>query len=359
MREIAHFSVQYQQYLNEHKQLNQNLPLFATPEFLQQAYQAMLRTRIFDQKAVALQRTGQLGTYPSILGQEAISVAVGMALDQQDVFIPYYRDHGAQLLRGHKMQDLLLYWGGDERGNAAGAARDLPVCVPIATQLGHAAGVAAAKKIRQEEGVALVTIGDGGSSKGDFFESLNLAGAWQLPLVVLLNNNQWAISVPRNIQCGAKTLAQKGIAAGVALQQVDGNDIVAVYEAITQAKERAASHKGATLIEAVSYRLSDHTTADDATRYRGKDEVSDAWAKEPIARLRDFMIGCGWWSEQQEKHWVETCQREVEAEVKAYLAVPPDTPESMFDHLYAQWPAAMEEQLTLLEDKIQRNGGAK
>lgn len=358
MREIAHFSVFYRQYLNEHKQLNESLPLFATPEFLQQAYQAMLRTRIFDQKAVALQRTGQLGTYPSILGQEAISVAIGMALEPQDVFIPYYRDHGAQLLRGQRMRDLLLYWGGDERGSAAGASHDLPVCVPIATQMSHAAGIAAAKKIRHEDGVALVTIGDGGSSKGDFFESLNLAGAWQLPMVVVLNNNQWAISVPRNIQCGAKTLAQKGIAAGIAVQQVDGNDVLAVYDAIATAKAHATAHKGATLIEAVSYRLSDHTTADDATRYRPKDEVSEAWAREPIARLRDFMLSCGWWSETQEKACLEACQQEVDAEVKAYLSVPRDTPESMFDHLYAQWPATMDEQLALLEAKMQRNGGA-
>lgn len=359
MREVAHFTVHFLQYLNEHKQLSEALPPFATPEFLQQAYQAMLRTRVFDQKAVALQRTGQLGTYPSILGQEAISVAIGLALDDQDVYVPYYRDHGAQLLRGHKMQDLLLYWGGDERGSAAGAPHDLPVCVPIATQLSHAAGIAAAKKIRNESGVALVTIGDGGSSKGDFFESLNLAGAWQLPMVVVLNNNQWAISVHRSIQCGAKTLAQKGIAAGIAVRQVDGNDVLAVYDAICEAKAHAAAHKGATLIEAVSYRLSDHTTADDATRYRPKDEVSEAWAREPVARLRDFMMHNGWWSESLEKSWLEHCQQEVEAAVQAYLAVPPDTPESMFDHLYAQWPSNMDEQLSLLEEKIQRNGGVQ
>ena len=242
METAAQFEIPYLQYLNEQSELTQPLPEWADDQWLLNAYKHMLLNRIFDQKAIALQRTGQMGTYPSSLGQEAFGVAIGMGLEKDDVFVPYYRDHGALLLRGHKLENLLLYWGGDERGSAGGPAQDFPVCVPIATQITHAAGAAAALKFKGKDNLAMVTIGDGGTSKGDFFEALNVAGAWQLPLVVLINNNQWAISVPRNIQCGAKTLAQKAIGAGIEGIQVDGNDVIAMSAAIAQARQHAKDH---------------------------------------------------------------------------------------------------------------------
>jgi len=351
---LIQFELDYIQFINERGEWVNNPPSFATEQWLIDAYKHMSMNRVFDQKAIALQRTGQMGTYPSSLGQEAFGIGIGMALEADDVFVPYYRDHGAHILRGHKIEDLFMYWGGDERGSATGPKQDFPVCVPIATQITHAAGAAAALKIKGQENIALVTIGDGGTSKGDFFEALNVAGAWQLPMVVLVNNNQYAISVPRSIQCGAPTLAQKAIGAGIHGVQVDGNDVVAVYQAILEARHRANTHKGATLIEAMSYRLCDHTTADDASRYRENDEVKQAWEKEPIKRLQTLLFNLNLWNPDKEQAWQNECALKVNAAVQKYLQVKQDTPESMFDHLYQDWPEAMNEQLDLLSKKIER-----
>ena len=353
-KHLIQFELEYIQFLDQHGNGCCDRPDFATDEWLVKAYKHMVLNRVFDQKAIALQRTGKLGTYPSTLGQEAYGIAIGLALHKDDVFLPYYRDHGALLLRGHKMEGLLQYWGGDERGSDAGPKQDFPVCVPIATQITHAAGAAAALKIKDQDNLAIVTIGDGGTSKGDFFEALNVAGAWQLPMVVLINNNQYAISVPRDMQCGASTLAQKAIGAGIHGVQVDGNDVMAIYQAILEARHRAKEHKGSTLIEAISYRLCDHTTADDASRYRHNEEVKQAWAREPIKRLQTFLANMELWSPEQEKSWQEKCASNVDKSVKNYLNVEPDTPESMFDYLYAEWPESMSEQLDLLAEKIER-----
>ncbi|SQC67030.1 pyruvate dehydrogenase E1 component, subunit beta [Pseudomonas aeruginosa] len=210
-------------------------------------YRQMLLTRLFDQKAVALQRTGRIGTYAPTLGQEAIGVAIGSQMRAEDVLVPYYRDTAVQLMRGVRMEDILLYWGGDERGSDYAeplAAQDFPICVPIATQALHACGVASAFRIRGEHRVAVTTCGDGATSKGDFLEALNVAGAWQLPVLFVVNNNQWAISVPRRIQCGAPTLAEKAVGAGFPGEQVDGNDVLAVAERVRAALERARQGKG-------------------------------------------------------------------------------------------------------------------
>ena len=283
--------------------LRRALPACATAGQLLAFYRTLVLIRTFDQKAVALQRTGQLGTYASCVGQEGISAGIGAALQDDDVFVPYYRDAAAQYLRGVALHQLLLYWGGDERGNdfSGAAQKDLPLCVPIATQVTHAAGIAAAMKIRHQPQATLVTCGDGATSRGDFYESLNLAGVWQLPLVVVINNNQWAISVPRALQSAAPTLAQKAVAAGIEGIQVDGNDICAVHEVVRYALDKARAGKGATLIEALSYRLGDHTTADDATRYRNIDEVNNAWRRDPLRRLRQYLHAQELWNEAKEK----------------------------------------------------------
>ena len=189
----------------------------------------MARVRVFDAKAVNLQRTGQLGTYASCLGHEATHVGVGAALMPSDVLAPVYREYGTQLWRGVTMQEILLYWGGDERGNDfAGPRNDFAWCVPIATQTLHAIGAAMAFKIRGEARCALSYVGDGGTSEGAFYEALNVAGAKGLPVVFVVVNNGWAISVPVAAQTAAGTLAQKAIAAGIPGLQVDGNDVIAV-----------------------------------------------------------------------------------------------------------------------------------
>jgi 2-oxoisovalerate dehydrogenase E1 component alpha subunit len=322
------------------------LPRFAEdPAVLVTLYRALVLTRIFDSKAMALQRTGMLGTFASSLGQEAIGVGIASAMRSEDVLLPYYRDHGAQILRGVTMQEILLYWGGDERGSDYSAARrDFPICVPIGTQISQAVGVAYAMKLRREPRVAVCLLGDGATSKGDFYESLNMAGAWRLPLLFVINNNQWAISVPVYAQTAAASLAQKAIAAGIEGCRVDGNDVIAVRAAIDAALVALREGRGPRLIEAVTYRLGDHTTADDATRYRAAEEVDRQWRFEPVARLRNYLAGIGEWTREREEELVQQCTREVNAAVEAYLAAPPPTPEQMFDHLYATLPAALEPQ---------------
>ena len=308
-------------------------------------YRAMVLTRTFDEKAVALQRTGRLGTYPSSLGQEAVTVGIGSAMRPEDVLLPSFREQGAQLWRGVGMAELLLYWGGDERGSDfAGPREDFPLCMPVASHALHAAGVALAFKLRGEERAAVCVMGDGGTSKGDFYEALNLAGVWQLPVVFVINNNQWAISVPRTAQTAAETLAQKGIAAGVEGIQVDGNDVIAVRDTVEQALAKARSGGGATLIEALTYRLGDHTTADDACRYRDDAAVSEHWKGEPVGRLRRYLTQLGAWTRDDEERLLADCRVRVEQAVADYLAMPPEGPAAMFDHLYAALPDDLAEQ---------------
>ena len=326
------------------------LPAFAdSRETLVALYTAMVRTRVFDTKAIALQRTGRLGTYASSLGQEAIGVGVASAMTADDVFLPSFREHAAQLWRGVSLEELFLYWGGDERGNDFAKSRqDFPVCIPVASQFPHAAGVALAIAQKNEPGVAVAVAGDGATSKGDFYEAMNVIGAWNLPAVFVINNNQWAISVPRSDQTAAKTLAQKAFAAGIAGEQVDGNDVIAVRHVLERALAKARAGGGATLVECLTYRLGDHTTADDASRYREDDEVSVHWKEEPVARLRKHLVAAHGWSKQEEEDLLHALTKEVDQAADAFLDSDPEPPAAMFDSLFESPPddiAALSEAL--------------
>src|SRR6267378_5335407 len=272
---IARFEVRRRSYLAPDGTVLRRLPTFASDtNLLLSLYRGMVLTRAFDLKAVSLQRTGRLGTYAVSLGQEAVSVGIASAMREEDVVLPSYRDNGTLLWRGTKMEEILLFWGGDERGNlSSGPADDFPYCIPVASQAPHAAGVAYAFKLRKEPRVAVCLFGDGATSKGDVFEAMNFAGVQKLPVVFVVTNNQWAISVPLRLQTASETLAQKAIAAGFIGEQVDGNDIVAMHAAAEEAIEAARNSRGPRFIEAVTYRLGDHTTADDAARYRPTEEV--------------------------------------------------------------------------------------
>ena len=208
--EAAAFRVLVAQFVGPDGVPVDELPGFADePGELGRMYRAMVLTRVFDAKAVALQRTGRLGTFASSLGQEAVAVGIGTAMHAQDVLVPSFREQGAMFLRGVTPTELLLYWGGDERGSDFAAARhDFPICVPIGTQAPHAAGVALAIQLRGEPQATVCTLGDGATSRGDVYEAMNFAGVRRLPVVYVVNNNQWAISVPRSAQSGAETLAQ-------------------------------------------------------------------------------------------------------------------------------------------------------
>lgn len=327
-------------------------------DWLRSAYRHMVLIRTLDKKVVALQRTGQMRTYPSCLGQEAIGVGIGLALQDNDVFVPYYRDQATLYLRGVQLSQIMQIWGGDERGHLFGGAahRDLPLCVPIATQMTHAAGVAIALKSRGEQQACLVTCGDGATSKGDFSEALNLAALWQLPMVCVINNNQWAISVPLHKQTACPTLSQKAVAAGMQGIQVDGNDVAAVYQAVDRALLKARKGKGPTLIEALSYRLSDHTTADDATRYRDPEQVNQAWEREPIKRLQSWLHTHKAWSPEQENALLEDVRKQVDDAVAEYLSIAPQPADEFLRYQFAEMTPALTAQAELQNERFAPDG---
>ncbi len=356
MVEVASFRIERIQYLRADGTLAAPLPPWAEDgEELVRLYRAMVLTRAYDTKAVNLQRTGRLGTVASSLGQEAVAVGTAAAMRPQDVLLPSFREQGAMLYRGVRIEELLTFWGGDERGsNWSGPREDFPVCIPVGTHAPHAAGVATAFKLRREPRVAVCMLGDGATSKGDVYEAWNLAGVWRLPMVTVVNNNQWAISVPRSAQTAAATLAQKAIACGMPGVQVDGNDVIAVREVVGRMIERARAGEGPAIVEAVTYRLSDHTTADDARRYRDDAEVSAHWKEEPIARLRTFLTARGLWDKDKEEQLLAWCAREVESAVEAYLARAPAPATDMIDYVFAELPAPMRAQRAELVRRVAR-----
>lgn len=348
MKTTARFEIGYEQLLDpDGKPLVKKLPAFARDaEQMLAMYRVMSFTRAFDTRAIALQRTGKLGTYASCLGHEAAHVGAASAMAEDDIMAPSYREYGAQFVRGVKPEQVLLYWGGDERGNVYEdtAAKDFAWSVPISTQNLYAAGAALAFKTRGEKRAAVAFLGDGGTSEGAFAEAMNAAGVWDLPIVFVVVNNRWAISVPLVRQTRAETLAQKGIAAGIRGIQVDGNDVIAVRKVAEEALKRARDGKGPTVIECLTYRLSDHTTADDATRYRAKEEVEAAQAKEPITRTRKYLESLGAWDEKKEKALGDENKKTVEAAVKVYQETERDSVAAMFDNMYAELPDSLAEQ---------------
>ena len=357
MTVAATFEIEYLQYLGTDGTPVAELPeAFKDPNALVPLFRQMLFVRTFDSKAIKLQRTGKLGTYAACLGHEATHVGIGASMQPEDVFAPSYREYGAQFMRGVQPREVLLYWGGDERGNDfQGPRHDYPWCVPISTQCLMASGAALSFKLRKQPRVAVAVCGDGGSSKTDFYAALNSSGAFTSPLVLCVVNNGWAISVPRHAQTGAETLAQKGLAGGLHCLQVDGNDLIAVLEGMRRATERARSGQGGSVIEFMTYRLHDHTTADDASRYRDEAEVKAGWTREPMMRLRNYLTAAGVWNEDEEKAWLAECEAKVDEEINAYLNTPVQPVEAMFDYLYADPPPEL---LAQRAEAIAREGRA-
>lgn len=353
---VAEFSVKHTRFLGKDGVAVAPLPEFGREaEALVPMYRAMVLARAFDTKCIALQRTGRLGTFPSPLGQEAVAIGIAAAMRADDVFVPSFREPGTQLWRGVRLVELFLQWGGDERGNDFENCReDLPNAIPIGSQIPHAAGVALAFRLRGQERAAVCVCGDGATSKGDFYTGLNFAGLMHLPVVYVINNNQWAISISRERQTAAETLAQKAVAAGISCEQVDGNDAVAVRFSVEQALERCRRGEGPHLIEAITYRLGDHTTADDASRYRSDEEVSTHWAEEPVLRMRNHLVAEGAWSRDDEENLKRSCTAEVDAAAEEYLAIPPQPAESMFDFVYGNVPKSLEVQRAEVAERSHR-----
>lgn len=358
MTKVCEFAIHFTRFLDSKGHVTSPLPLFANDtNNLKALYRLMVLTRVFDSKAVALQRTGRLGTFASSLGQEAVSVGAAAAMKEDDVLVPSFREQGSLLVRGVPMKTQFLFWGGDERGSVyENNTQDFPNSIPVGSHAPHAAGVAMAMKLRGEKRAVLCLFGDGATSKGDVYEAMNIAGIWKLPVVFVINNNQWAISIGRDKQTAAETLAQKAIGVGIGGEQVDGNDIIAVRHVVGIALERARADEGPHLVEALTYRLTDHTTADDASRYREDKVVAAHWKEDPVARLRTYLNQNAGWGRDDEERLLETTAAEVEEAAKAYLNESPQPLQSMFDYLFAELPSELARQR---DEVIKRagNGG--
>jgi pyruvate dehydrogenase E1 component alpha subunit len=348
----------FHQYLDADGALLKPIPKqINNRDFLVSLYRTLILTRLFDETAVNLQRTGAIGTYAQSRGQEAIGTAIGKAMLVDDVFIPYYRDLATQIQRGVLLEEFLQYWGGDERGSHfAHQTYDFPLCVPIATQLCHAIGVAFALKYRNRNKVAVVTCGDGATSKGDFYESLNVAGVMSLPVLFVVNNNQWAISVPLDHQTAAKNLADKATSAGIQAMQIDGNDTIAMYLGVQQALDKIRQSGHPILIEAISYRICDHTTADDSSRYMNQQALDDAIRKEPITRYHAFLTREYSWSLVENQQLIADCQLTIDKAVNAYTHLEPQQSGEFFDYMYDDLPRELEEQKQIFLDGLKHHG---
>ena len=333
---IATFSVERLEILDETGNVDKSLMPPLGDGDIRRLYELMVLCRTFDQRALSLQREGRIGTYPSFLGQEASQVGSAFAIAGEDWIFPSFREMGTFITLGYPLHLLFQYWGGDERGLFVPVGLNIfPICVSVGTQIPHAVGAAMGAKLRKDKCAMVTYFGDGATSKGDFHEGLNLAGVFRLPIVFICQNNQWAISVPIKKQTATATLAQKALAYGFEGIQVDGNDIFAVYQATRDALEKAKNGGGPTLIECFTYRMSDHTTSDDAARYRSKDEV-EAWrCKDPLLRLERYMAKRGLWSDTHGKDTAAKALSAVDEAVHLAESAPPPHPVEMLDDVGA------------------------
>lgn len=335
------------QVMNQEGEIvNETIRPDLSDEELLEAYRFMLFARTADLMSVSYQRQGRLFTLPPNLGQEAIAAAAGKQMNRQDWLVPAFREMGAWLLKGAKLSDIFLYWGGFEEGSRfSDAPRFLPSSVPIASQLQHAAGIAYAMKLKKDPGVVFAFVGDGGTSQGDFHEALNVAAVWKVPMITIIQNNQFAISVPVAQQTASVNLAVKALAYGMPGIKVDGNDYLAVYQVVSEAKKVAAHGGGPVLIEALTYRLGAHTTSDDPTLYRSAEEEKTWQLRDPLRRIRLYLERKGMWAKEQEAIWMEEFRRTVEKEFAVYEQHAAYELEDVFRYQYREMPENLKRQL--------------
>lgn len=309
------------------------------PEQLRDMYRTMVLARTFDQRALNLQRQGRIGTFAPAAGQEAAQVGSVFAMRQDEWLFPTYRSHPAMLAHGVDLDRLFLYPLSHPLGGVPPQGVAVySVAISIAAHLPHAAGAAWASRLKGEHKGFVALFGDGATSEGDFHEAMNFAGVFKAPIVFLCENNGWAISVPRSQQTAAETIAQKAVAYGFPGEIVDGNDVLAVYQVASEALDRARSGGGPTLIEAQTYRLGPHTTADDPTRYRDKETLSEMERQDPILRLRLLLEARDEWSEKDETALREEAQTTVRGAYERAQAEPPIGLEALVAHVYAEPP---------------------
>ncbi|HLR36382.1 MAG TPA: pyruvate dehydrogenase (acetyl-transferring) E1 component subunit alpha [Tissierellales bacterium] len=321
-------------------------------------YKTMIYSRIIDEKALSYQRQGRMLTYAPNIGQEAAQVGSAYAMEEDDWLVPSFRELGALLIRGVPLEKIYLYWYGNEFGSHLEAdMKVLPVSVPISSQFQHATGIGMANNIKKENNVVVTYVGDGGTSHGDFHEALNFASVFKVPVVFIVQNNQYAISLPRHRQTASKTIAQKAVAYGMPGILVDGNDIFAMYSATKEAINRARNGEGPTLIEAYTYRLGAHTTSDDPTKYREDAEVEEWKEKDPILRFKKYLLAKGLINDE----WEEKIKKELNDKVgKIFEEIEgkSDTEiEDIFKYQYETMPPQLEEQLEDYKEFLE--GGQK
>src|SRR6184192_4501805 len=322
------FQVEYLSVLDAEGSLDSALDPGLPPAELKRLYRAMLLGRRLDERMVRLQRQGRIGTFAPIKGQEASQLGSVAVLRPMDWMVPSFRETAAMIWRGWPIEKLLLFFAGHLEGcQPAPEQHDLPITVPVATQLPHAVGLAYAAQYRGDDAVVMAYFGDGATSEGDFHEALNFAGVWHVPVVFVCQNNQWAISVPLKKQTHSRTIAEKAHAYGFPGIQVDGNDVLAVYAASREAIERARAGEGPTLIECVTYRLGVHTTADDPTKYRAEEEVRAWEQKDPLTRFRAYLEK----KSLLEAALEEQVDEEIAAAIRRFEATGAAEPLTMFE----------------------------
>lgn len=327
-------------------------------ERLVKIYKDMLFARTADLQIVSYQRQGRIYTYPPNYGQEAIAAGVGAVIQDHDWMVPAFRELGTMLAKGVTLKEMFLYFMGNEEGsNFKNANFTLPISVPIASQLIHAAGIGYAIKYNKEKKVAYAFVGDGGTSEGDFHEAVNFAGVWKVPVVFIIQNNQYGISTPTSVQTASENLAIKSVAYGVKGIMVDGNDFFAMYRVVEEAAKLCLNGEGPVLIEAVTYRKGAHTTSDDPSKYRTKEE-EDAWEeKDPMKRLKAYLIDKGLWSEKEEEKIIPQFKVEIDRQFIEAENHPPYPKEDVFKHLYAEMPDDLKEQEKQYDRYLQWKSG--
>lgn len=308
-------------------------------------YKFLTYVRTADNMAVSYQRQGRMYTYPPNLGQEAISSAAGYVMGKEDWLVLAFRELGGMLKRGAKMRDLFLYYGGHEDGSLfSGAHKIIPSNVPIASQLQHAAGIGYAMNYKKEKNAIFAFVGDGGTSQGDFHEALNFGAVWNSPMIVTIQNNQYAISCHISKQTKSQNLALKAVAYNIPGLKVDGNDFFAMHKAYEVARQYALEGKGPVLIEAVTYRKGAHTTSDDPSIYRTKEEEEKWNKKDPIDRFRKHLVAEGLWDEKDDKALVKEYRKEIDKEFSYFENYPAYPVDDVFKHLYADMPEDLKQQ---------------
>jgi pyruvate dehydrogenase E1 component alpha subunit len=346
IRTVFDTKIEHVSILDEHGQFDEELGQGLIPdEDLIKLYEHMVLCRQYDEVAFKLQRSGRMGTYPENQGQEATSLGAAYALHDNDWLVPCYRENAGLFWRGLPLEYILLHWMGDERGNRIPEGLNImPLAIPIGTQMLHATGLAWASKYRGEDGIACTFFGDGASSEGDFHEAANFAANLDIPVLFFCQNNGWAISSPTKLQCSAPTVAQRGLAYGMDCIQIDGNDLFAVVKVVRDAAKKAREENRPTFIEALTYRLGDHTTADDARRYRDAEELELWKQRDPMIRIRQFLSERKLWNDSKQDAAQQKAKETVAAAVKQAEEIAAPDKADFFNSMYAEMPETLQQQ---------------